>query len=58
MSVCVCRVAAQMPMLHHEMPSVYNADYGTERLRIPEGLFNPSNVKVHKTHGDTVDTLN
>ncbi|KAL6484096.1 hypothetical protein MHYP_G00089690 [Metynnis hypsauchen] len=38
-------VAAQMPTLHYEMPSGYNADYGAERLRIPEGLFDPSNVK-------------
>ncbi|KAM9444706.1 actin-like protein 6B isoform 3-T3 [Clarias gariepinus] len=39
------QVAAQMPTLHYEMPSGYNADYGAERLRIPEGLFDPSNVK-------------
>ncbi|KAK1803379.1 hypothetical protein P4O66_020718 [Electrophorus voltai] len=39
------QVAAQMPTLHYEMPSGYNGDYGAERLRIPEGLFDPSNVK-------------
>uniref|UniRef100_A0A8B9J8H1 Actin-like 6B n=1 Tax=Astyanax mexicanus TaxID=7994 RepID=A0A8B9J8H1_ASTMX len=39
------QVAAQMPTLHYEMPSGFNADYGAERLRIPEGLFDPSNVK-------------
>lgn len=40
------RVAAQMPTVHYEMPNGYNTDYGAERLRIPEGLFDPSNVKV------------
>ncbi|XP_063043417.1 actin-like protein 6B [Engraulis encrasicolus] len=39
------QVAAQMPTLHYEMPSGYTTDYGAERLRIPEGLFDPSNVK-------------
>uniref|UniRef100_A0A3B3TAD2 Actin-like 6B n=1 Tax=Paramormyrops kingsleyae TaxID=1676925 RepID=A0A3B3TAD2_9TELE len=41
----VCVVAAQMPTVHYEMPSGYTTDYGAERLRIPEGLFDPSNVK-------------
>ncbi|KAJ6654987.1 hypothetical protein lerEdw1_006458 [Lerista edwardsae] len=39
------QVAAQMPTVHYEMPNGYNTDYGAERLRIPEGLFDPSNVK-------------
>ncbi|XP_076842278.1 actin-like protein 6B isoform X2 [Brachyhypopomus gauderio] len=39
------QVAAQMPTLHYEMPNGFNGDYGAERLRIPEGLFDPSNVK-------------
>ncbi|XP_062903676.1 actin-like protein 6B isoform X2 [Mobula hypostoma] len=39
------QVAAQMPTVHYEMPNGYNCDYGAERLRIPEGLFDPSNVK-------------
>ncbi|KAI1229689.1 hypothetical protein IHE44_0010953 [Lamprotornis superbus] len=45
--ICRCppRVAAQMPTVHYEMPNGYNTDYGAERLRIPEGLFDPSNVK-------------
>lgn len=38
-----------MPTLHYEMPSGYSTDYGAERLRIPEGLFDPSNVKVNRT---------
>ncbi|XP_048092327.1 actin-like protein 6B isoform X4 [Alosa alosa] len=39
------QVAAQMPTLHYEMPNGFTTDYGAERLRIPEGLFDPSNVK-------------
>ncbi|NXK70774.1 ACL6B protein, partial [Sylvietta virens] len=39
------QVAAQMPPLHYEMPNGYNTDPPAERLRIPEGLFDPSNVK-------------
>ncbi|XP_030879316.1 actin-like protein 6B, partial [Leptonychotes weddellii] len=39
------QVAAQMPTVHYEMPNGYNTDYGAERLRTPEGLFDPSNVK-------------
>lgn len=35
-----------MPTVHYEMPNGYNTDHGAERLRIPEGLFDPSNVKV------------
>lgn len=46
------RVAAQMPTVHYEMPNGYNTDYGAERLRIPEGLFDPSNVKVWLDAGD------
>lgn len=45
------RVAAQMPTVHYEMPNGYNTDYGAERLRIPEGLFDPSNVKVSGARG-------
>ncbi|NP_001279710.1 actin-like protein 6A [Callorhinchus milii] len=39
------QVAAQMPTVHYEFPNGYNCDFGAERLRIPEGLFDPSNVK-------------
>uniref|UniRef100_H9G3T9 Actin like 6B n=1 Tax=Anolis carolinensis TaxID=28377 RepID=H9G3T9_ANOCA len=38
-------VAAQMATVHFEMLNGYNTDYGAERLRIPEGLFDPFNVK-------------
>ncbi|XP_039614551.1 actin-like protein 6A isoform X1 [Polypterus senegalus] len=39
------QVAAQMPTVHYELPNGYNCDFGAERLKIPEGLFDPSNVK-------------
>uniref|UniRef100_A0A8C7NJ81 Actin like 6A n=1 Tax=Oncorhynchus mykiss TaxID=8022 RepID=A0A8C7NJ81_ONCMY len=38
-------VAAQMPTVHYELPNGYNCDFGAERLKIPEGLFDPSNAK-------------
>ncbi|CAG5864489.1 unnamed protein product [Menidia menidia] len=40
-----CLVAAQMPTVHYELPNGYNCDFGAERLKIPEGLFDPSNAK-------------
>ncbi|KAH1165533.1 hypothetical protein KIL84_023092 [Mauremys mutica] len=43
-TICVM-VAAQMPTVHYEFPNGYNCDFGAERLKIPEGLFDPSNVK-------------
>lgn len=39
------QVAAQMPTVHYELPNGYNCDFGAERLKIPEGLFDPSNAK-------------
>uniref|UniRef100_H2LMH0 Actin-like protein 6A n=1 Tax=Oryzias latipes TaxID=8090 RepID=H2LMH0_ORYLA len=39
------QVAAQMPTMHYELPNGYNCDFGAERLKIPEGLFDPSNAK-------------
>ncbi|XP_010782601.1 actin-like protein 6A, partial [Notothenia coriiceps] len=39
------QIAAQMPTVHYELPNGYNADFGAERLKIPEGLFDPSNAK-------------
>lgn len=44
-----------MPTVHYEMPNGYNTDYGAERLRIPEGLFDPSNVKVGLCRGHWVE---
>ncbi len=40
------RVAAQMPTVHYELPNGYNCDFGAERLKIPEGLLDPSNAKA------------
>uniref|UniRef100_A0A671YZZ8 Actin-like protein 6A n=1 Tax=Sparus aurata TaxID=8175 RepID=A0A671YZZ8_SPAAU len=39
------QVAAQMPTVHYELPNGFNCDFGAERLKIPEGLFDPSNAK-------------
>ena len=36
----------QMPTMHYEFPNGYNEDFGTDRFRIPEGLFDPSIIKV------------
>ncbi len=36
----------QMPTVHYEFPNGYNDDFGTERFRIPEGIFDPSIIKV------------
>uniref|UniRef100_A0A3Q3JYD2 Actin-like protein 6A n=1 Tax=Monopterus albus TaxID=43700 RepID=A0A3Q3JYD2_MONAL len=44
------QVAAQMPTVHYELPNGYNCDFGAERLKIPEGLFDPSNAKVCALH--------
>ena len=46
LTVSLHRVAAQMPTVHYELPNGYNCDFGAERLKIPEGLFDPSNAKV------------
>lgn len=35
-----------MPTVHYELPNGYNCDFGAERLKIPEGLFDPSNAKA------------
>ncbi|ROL50372.1 Actin-like protein 6A [Anabarilius grahami] len=43
------QVAAQMPTVHYELPNGYNCDFGAERLKIPEGLFDPSNAKARNT---------
>uniref|UniRef100_A0A8C1VJ89 Actin-like protein 6A n=1 Tax=Cyprinus carpio TaxID=7962 RepID=A0A8C1VJ89_CYPCA len=42
----ILNVAAQMPTVHYELPNGYNCDFGAERLKIPEGLFDPSNAKA------------
>lgn len=35
-----------MPRVPYEFPNGYNTDFGEERFRIPEALFNPSILKV------------
>lgn len=40
------RMADQLPTYHYELPNGYNFDVGAERLRICEGLFDPSTIKV------------
>uniref|UniRef100_A0A671TD76 Actin-like protein 6A n=1 Tax=Sinocyclocheilus anshuiensis TaxID=1608454 RepID=A0A671TD76_9TELE len=40
------QVAAQMPTVHYELPNGYNCDFGAERLKIPDGLLDPSNAKA------------
>lgn len=37
--------ADQLPTYHYEVPNGYNFDIGAERLRISEGLFDPSTIK-------------
>ena len=39
-------MADQLPTYHYELPNGYNFDVGAERLRICEGLFDPSTIKV------------
>ncbi|CAH1785345.1 unnamed protein product [Owenia fusiformis] len=34
-----------MPTVHYEMPNGYNIDFGSERFKICEGLFDPSVIK-------------
>ena len=34
-----------MPTIHYEFPNGYNKDFGPERFKIPEALFDPSNIK-------------
>ncbi|CAG0895603.1 unnamed protein product, partial [Darwinula stevensoni] len=35
---------SNMPMIHFEFPSGYHQDFGPERFRIPEPLFDPSRI--------------
>ena len=35
-----------LPRVSYEFPNGYNTDFGEERYRIPEALFNPSILKV------------
>lgn len=46
-----------MPTVHYEFPNGYNCDFGAERLKIPEGLFDPSNVKVKQQFCAVIERL-
>lgn len=35
-----------MPCVHYEYPNGYNQDFGYERFKVCEGLFDPSVIKV------------
>ncbi|KAL3841942.1 hypothetical protein ACJMK2_020019 [Sinanodonta woodiana] len=37
--------AESMPTIHYEFPNGYNLDFGEERFKICEGLFDPSMIK-------------
>ncbi|XP_046553772.1 actin-like protein 6A isoform X2 [Haliotis rubra] len=37
--------AESMPTMHYEFPNGYNQDFGAERFRVCEGLFDPSVIK-------------
>lgn len=38
-----------MPTVHYEFPNGYNRDFGAERFRTCEGLFDPSVIKVNNS---------
>ena len=39
-------VAENMPTVHYEFPNGYNQDFGADRFRLPEALFDPSISKA------------
>lgn len=41
--------AEAMPTVHYEFPNGYNRDFGAERFRTCEGLFDPSVIKVNNS---------
>ena len=45
--ICHCfSQADSMPTLNYEFPHGYNQDFGNERFKVCEGLFDPSFIKV------------
>ncbi|XP_022187474.1 actin-like protein 6B [Nilaparvata lugens] len=40
------KLASQTPSIHYEFPNGYHQDFGSERIRIPEALFDPSLVQM------------
>ena len=44
--VCLsCSQVETMPTSHYEFPNGYNHDFGEERLKVCEALFDPSIIK-------------
>jgi hypothetical protein len=39
------KAVSSIPTVHYEFPTGYHQDFGSERFRIPEALFDPSVVK-------------
>ena len=44
--VSVNRAIDQMPTIPYEFSSGYHSEFGAERIKMTEGLFDPSQVKV------------
>ncbi|KDR24116.1 Actin-like protein 6A [Zootermopsis nevadensis] len=40
------KTVSSIPTVHYEFPSGYHQDFGSERFRIPEALFDPSVVQM------------
>lgn len=40
------KTVSSIPTAHYELPSGYHQDFGSERFRIPEALFDPSVVQM------------
>ena len=40
-----------MPNIHYELPNGYNQDFGYEKYKACEGLFDPSMIKVWPLFG-------
>ena len=47
---------SQMPGQNYEFPNGFNRDFDSVRFRIPEGLFDPTIIKV-SAHPDTRGSL-
>ena len=54
--------AESMPTMHYEFPNGFNQDFGSERFKMTEGLFDPSIIKwarllISKSHNITTRLL-
>ena len=47
---CFSSIVDSMPAVHYEYPNGYNQDFGSERFKVCEGLFDPSVIKVMQLH--------